>query len=153
MPNIASLLKEEIIRIARKEIRNEIASLRKAVTTQRSDIADLKRRTLAAEKQFIALKKERARQQPPAAEPQTDASATKGLRFSAKVLASNRKRLGLSAEHIGVLVGVGGQSIYNWESGAARPRAGFLTAINELKTIGKKEANARLEAAKAQGTK
>lgn len=50
VPNTASILKEEIIRVARKEIRNEIASLRKTVTTQRSDIAELKRRAIAAEK-------------------------------------------------------------------------------------------------------
>lgn len=34
MPNIASILKEEIIRVARKEIRNELASLRKPPTDQ-----------------------------------------------------------------------------------------------------------------------
>lgn len=145
MPNIASILKEEIIRVARKEIRNEIASLRKTVTTQRSDIAELKRRAIAAEKGLGALNKARAKQAKPI-EPTTDASPASGLRFSAKGLASNRKRLGLSAEQFGLLVGVGSQSIYNWESGEARPREHFRTAIANLKTVGKREANARLEA-------
>jgi hypothetical protein len=44
MPNIASLLKAEISRVARKEIRAEITALRKAATTHRSEIAALKRR-------------------------------------------------------------------------------------------------------------
>ena len=43
MPNIAALLKSEITRVARKEIRAEIESLRKAVSAQRSAIAALKR--------------------------------------------------------------------------------------------------------------
>ena len=150
MPNIAAILKEEITRVARKEIRNEIAGLRKAVTTQRSEIADLKRRALAAEKQVSALTKASVKQQAQAVEAQTDTSPAKGLRFSAKGLASNRKRLGLSAEQFGLLVGVGGQSIYNWEAGAARPRERFLMAITELKAISKKEVAARLQATKAQ---
>ena len=151
MPNLASILKEEIIRVARKEIRIEIASLRKMVTTQRSDIAELKRRAMAAEKGLGALNRALAKQAKPV-EPITDASTASGLRFSAKGLASNRKRLGLSAEQFGLLVGVGSQSIYNWEAGEARPREHFRAAIAKLKTIGKREANARLEALKERSS-
>ena len=143
MPNIASILRDEIIRVARKEIRNEIASLRKAVAAQRSDIAELKRRALAAEKGLAALNKLLAKQVKPT-EPEPASPPARGLRFSAKGLASNRKRLGLSAEQFGLLVGAGSQSIYNWEAGDARPREGYLGAIAELKSIGKKEAKARL---------
>jgi hypothetical protein len=50
MPNIASVLKSEIARVARKEVRGEIQSLKKAVGTYRSEIADLKRRTKALER-------------------------------------------------------------------------------------------------------
>jgi len=150
MPNIASILKEEIIRVARKEIRNEIAGLRKAVTTQRSDIAELKRRAVAANKELSVLNKSLAKKQAQAVEVTPGAPSKTGLRFSAKGLASNRKRLGLSAEQFGLLVGVGGQSVYNWEAGDSRPRERFLPAIAELKTIGKKEASARLQALKEQ---
>ena len=153
MPNIAFVLKEEIVRVARKEIRNEIASLRKAVTTQRSEIAELKRRSLAAEKQLSTLTKAHAKQQAQAVAAQPDTSPVRGLRFSANGLASNRKRLGLSAEQFGLLVGVGGQSIYNWEAGTARPRERFLTAIAGLKLLGKKEVSVRLQALKAQTTR
>ena len=51
MPNIASLLKTEIARVARKEIRANVDELRKMVSSQRSQIAALKRRLDAAEKQ------------------------------------------------------------------------------------------------------
>ena len=139
MPNIATILKEEIIRVARKEIRSEIASLKKAAASHRADIADLKRRAGTAEKELRALQKALAKEAP-AAEAKADSSSAKGLRFSAKGLASQRKRLALSAEECGLLVGATGQSIYNWESGSARPRAAYLPAIAELKKIGKKEA-------------
>jgi len=69
-----------------------------------------------------------------------------GLRFSAKGLAAQRKRLGLSAAAVAALLGVSGQSIYKWEEGKTRPRASQLPAIAALRKMGKREANARLAA-------
>ncbi len=140
MPNIASIFKDEIIRVARKEIRSEVANLKKAVTAHRSEIAALKRRALDLEKVIRGLQKAKQKAQPAAAAdiPQ------KPIRFSANGLASQRTRLALSAEDCGLLVGASGQSIYNWEAGKARPRAVHLAAIAALKGLGKKTAAARL---------
>jgi len=49
MSNIASVLKDEIARVARKEIRRETSSLKKASTGYRSQIAALKRQLLELE--------------------------------------------------------------------------------------------------------
>ena len=106
---------------------------------------------MAAEKVWSALNKVRAKQAK-AVEPQPEALSAPWLRFSAKGLASNRKRLGLSAEQFGLLVGVGSQSIYNWEAGEARPRQQFLQAIADLKTIGKRNVSARLQALKQKSS-
>jgi hypothetical protein len=43
MPNIASILKTEISRVARKEVRTEIETLKKASTHHRASIAALRR--------------------------------------------------------------------------------------------------------------
>jgi DNA-binding transcriptional regulator YiaG len=67
-------------------------------------------------------------------------------RFSAKGLASQRKRLGLSANDCGLLLGVSGQSIYKWEDGTARPRAKHLPALVALRSLGRKAAAAHLAA-------
>lgn len=50
MPNLSALLKAEISRLARKEVRATTASLQKAATAHRSDIAALKRRCQELEK-------------------------------------------------------------------------------------------------------
>ncbi len=50
MPNIATVLKEEIARVARKETRADTQQLKKASAHYRSDIATLKRRIAALEK-------------------------------------------------------------------------------------------------------
>ena len=65
-------------------------------------------------------------------------------------MASNRKRLNLSAEDFGLLVGATGQSIYAWESGKSKPRPKNLAAIAALRGIGKREVTARLNQLKAQ---
>jgi DNA-binding transcriptional regulator YiaG len=139
MPNIATVLKEEIARIARKELRRETETLHKAVARYRSDIAALKRRLAAAE----SVLKKGARSARAATTPGEE-SSDEGLRFRAAGLASHRKRLGLSAEAFGKLVGVSGQSIYAWESGKTRPRKSQMAAIAAVRSIGRREAAARL---------
>jgi len=147
MPNIAAVLKTEISRIARKEMRSEIQTLKQAVSTQRAQIAALKKRAETAERLLRQLSKGAARSKP-AKDPDEAASGT--LRFSAKGLKSLRIKLGLSANDIGLLLGATGQSVYNWESGKVRPHAKHLPAIAELRGMGKKEAVKRLEALQAQ---
>jgi DNA-binding transcriptional regulator YiaG len=137
MPNIASILKSEIARVARKEIRGETQQLKKAVSAYRSQIAALKRRAQALEKQLRSLGKRGAK---PAAQTDSDDGPMGSFRFSAKGLASHRKRLGLSAHDCGILLGASGQSVYKWEDGKARPRAKHLPAIAALRSLGKKQA-------------
>jgi DNA-binding transcriptional regulator YiaG len=64
-------------------------------------------------------------------------------------MASNRKRLGLSAADFGLLVGASGQSVYAWEQGKARPRGKNLAAIAALRGVGKREVVERLAALKS----
>jgi DNA-binding transcriptional regulator YiaG len=137
MPNIASILKSEIARVARKEVRSETLQLKKAVSQYRAQIAMLKRRAHALEQQLRSLNRYNGKA--PAA-PAADEGPMGAFRFSAKGLKSHRKRLGLSAHDCGVLLGASGQSVYKWEDGKARPRARHLPAIAALRNLGKKEA-------------
>ena len=140
MTNIASLLMGEMSRLARKEVRAQTTSLKKSVAMYRAEIAALKRRAQALELELRRLGKAQAQAVPV----EVRAQPSRKLRFTAKGLASQRRRLGLSALDIGLLVGASGQSIYNWEEGKAHPRAKHLPAIAALRTMGKKEASARL---------
>lgn len=141
MPNIASVFKSEIARVARKQARFEAASLKRAVISHRAEIAALKRRLNEFERQMRDLSRLRAASQSSA----PAADTVTALRFSAKGLASNRRRLGLSVEACGRLVGATGQSVNKWETGRARPRAKYLPALAALRTLGKRAAIAQLE--------
>ena len=142
MPNIAVLLKDEIARIARKEVRAQTEDVRKASTQYRAHIAALRKRIDELERELKRVRKGAGRAE--AAQPD-DGEAGTPRRFSAARLAAQRRKLGLSAAEFAALVGVSGQSIYKWEHGEARPRAKQLEAIAALRGIGKREAAARLE--------
>lgn len=142
MPNIASLLKAEIVRLARKEVRNEVGSLRKSSATHRREIAALKREVAALQRQAKGL----ARQASGGANPKEAAPVTKS-RFVAKGFRSMRTRLGLSAAELATLLNVSPQSVYNWEHQKSVPRASQVAAIASLRSLGKKEAQQRLQAA------
>ena len=153
MPNIATVFKSEITRLARKEVRENSDGLRKTVATQRTEIASLKRRLQELEGVVKKLAKGQSAISPRPAAPvssESGESSGAGLRFRAKGMAANRKRLGLSAADFGLLVGATGQSVYAWESGKAKPRPEALAAIAALRGIGKLEAEARLAAIKAR---
>jgi DNA-binding transcriptional regulator YiaG len=148
MPNIASILKEEIARVARKEVRRETTALKKASAAYRSEIAALKRRATEMDRQLRSVSKSVP---PSAAVAANEASIPEGTRFSAKGLSTQRKRLGLSAADLGLLMGASTQSIYNWESGKARPNGKYLPTIAALKNVGKKQTLAHLEAVRSAG--
>ena len=154
MTNIATVLKSEIARLARKEVRAEVEALKKASSAQRTEIVALKKRVQTLETALKKQAKIHARgvvgSLSKTAADEIKAPRT-GLRFSAKGLASNRKRLGLSAAEFGALVGTTEQSIYAWESGRAQPRAKFLAAIAGLRGIGKRELAQRLAGLKSRG--
>jgi len=140
MPNVASILNTEIARVARRQVRAETTALKKAVSSLRSEVAALKRRAREAELELRRLTNASRKSMPMELPVET---AVNG-RISAKSVASQRRRLGLSANDFGLLVGASGQSIYNWEYGNARPRAKHRLALASIKTMGKKQAAARL---------
>ena len=138
MPNIASILKAEISRVARKEVRTEIEALRRVSAQHRSSIAALRRQIDSLQKELRRVSKgpTRVRSAPDAPESAEQGTAR---RFSAGRLAAHRIKLGLSAAVYGELVGVSGQTIYHWEQGKARPRAAQLESLASVRSLSKRD--------------
>jgi DNA-binding transcriptional regulator YiaG len=141
MPNIGTVLREEIARLSRKEVRSHVDPARKVTAQHRHDIAALKRQIAQLERQ-VALLSRKVLGTRPGVSP---APAARPLRFSAKGLHAQRSRLRLSATDFGKLLGVSSQTIYNWEREAARPRSEQLGKLAALRAMGTREAKGRLE--------
>jgi len=140
MANIGALLKAEITRLSRREIRKELAILKRASVAARHHLAALKRQVAALESKASQL----ASRAQIASSSETVTLPNRPVRFVAKGLKSLRKRLGLSAAQMAKLLGVSEQSVYNWETKKATPRKGQLAAIIALRDVGKREAHQRL---------
>ena len=159
MANLASALKEEIGRLARKEIRQQTAGTVRTVTQCEREIGALKRQIGDLQHKLSALRtqgasgsavsKKAGKRKVAAAKPAAKTAPDSGrkpsrARFSANGLKTHRERLGLSADNYGKLIGVSGLSIYNWEQGKARPRESSVAALMSVRGIGKREAAKRL---------
>ncbi len=142
MTTLAVALKDEIRRLARKEIKTHVGPTAQAVAQFRREIARLKRQSRDYERKLAFLEaQERKRLGQPA--PANGADDTS--RFSARSVKAQRRRTGLSAADYAKLVGVSGLTVYNWENGKSRPRKEQLAALIALRGIGKRQALAKLE--------
>lgn len=141
MPNIAVTFRQEITRLARREIRSQTQGLRKASAQFRKDVAELKRNNAKLKSEVARLERRVGKDVAPQI---TEVDLAK-VRFAAKSVVSQRKSLGISAADYGKLIGVTAHTIYKWEHGAARPRRAQLTALASIRRLGKREALARLE--------
>lgn len=156
MTTFASQLKKEIARVARKELREDIGSLRKATAGFRHEIATLKRELRDAQAQLrstrLAFEKSLTQQRKKApggalaaasaSADAADASVRRGGRratFSAERLKAQRERLGLTQKDMATYLGTSTLSVWKWESGQVKPRARYLPAILALRTQGKRE--------------
>ncbi len=147
MPNVAAALRDEIRRLAKREIKAATRSTKQAVAQYRRDIAMLKRLVQAQQKEIRFLKTQESKRlhQPPTGE-----EPVQGGRYSARSVRAQRQRLGLSAEDFARLLGVSAVTIYFWEHGKARPRRERLNALFALRHIGRREALKKLELLKGR---
>ena len=147
MSNVAAVLKSEIARVARKEIRSEIEGLKKASAQQRAAMAQMRREITDLHRALKQMQRAAGQAAPtPKAEsaPQADGLGETPRRFSASRLESHRKKLALSAADYGKLVGVTGSTIYNWEQGKSRPTPDMVRMLAFVKLQKAADVAARL---------
>ncbi len=140
MGNLIHELRNEITRLAKKEIKGQITPLKAASAKYRHDIAELKRVTRDLEKRLAHLERQERKRakKPPLPE------LAEGKRFFPRGLKSHRAKLGLSAADYGLLAGVSGKMIYKYERGETKPRRAQVAKLVAVRDLGKREARRRL---------
>lgn len=119
MPNIATVLKEEILRLARKELRRELEGLKKASSGPRPRSRPLNGGPPPSKSSWPGWRSPAQTRRPPArARPRRrSASAPRAWPPTAIAWASPPRRRASS-------IGVSAQTVYNWEAGKSRPGRG-----------------------------
>ncbi|WP_186453775.1 helix-turn-helix domain-containing protein [Denitratisoma sp. DHT3] len=141
MPNIAALLKQEIVRQVRKELRAETLTLKKSLVQHRTEIRDLKQRLAVLERQPSRT----SASQPRATPLPTQDGASPKFRFRPAGLKKMREQFELTAAVLASILQVSTQTVYNWEAGSSRPSQEQLTKFAILKKMGKRKVQATLK--------
>ena len=100
MPNFAVALKQEICRLARREIKAQATPTRQAIVRYRHEITGLKRQLREQQRRMDMIEHYGTCNHP---DNETENGQLAGLRFSTRSVKAQRRRLGLSAEDYGKL--------------------------------------------------
>jgi DNA-binding transcriptional regulator YiaG len=142
MPNVAQVLKEEITRLARKEIRSTCDPLRSQVRALRSKVR-------SQEREIAKLSKALAKMVDQSAGTKTTLYAPEEAPTRARVtpasIRRHRLRLGLSQADLAQLLGVSTNTVVRWEAGTSGPRAHHRNALIRIRDLGVREATKMLE--------
>lgn len=148
MTTFAVSLKKEIARMARKELKSDIESLRKTAAGHRSEIAALKRELKALRDETKRQARQLKRVPGAVASSSDEVAPRRGrqARYSAEGFAAMRKKLGITQAQMGQVLGVSTLSVYKWESGQVTPRQTQQEKILALRKVGKRAVAKLLDA-------
>lgn len=144
MPNVMKVLRDEITRLARKEVKSSVTKVHKPTVQLKHDVAALKRTVAALVKATnimqAVLEKIVTSQPAPAAEEAAKA------RITSKGVRSLRRKLRLTQAQFGKLIGVTSAAVVNMEkkNGPLAVRKVTRAAILAIRGMGAREAKARL---------
>ena len=138
MPDVKSVLSEEIRRLARKEVKAAVAPLQENITALKKIVAEQRR-------QLTALQKVITPPQPPAENGTAEQPAeAKKIRLNAAGIARLRRKLKLTQGELSALLDVSLSTISHWELGRCTPRAEQKRKLAELRHVGKRRLAAML---------
>ncbi len=142
MGKIEGIIKSEIMRLAKREIRkiagplgSDVRSLKSAVSQLRKAVLTLQRITTSQQKVLEQGKK------PLEAAPEE----VKVSRFSPRLIRSLRGHLGITQKELAILTGVTVGAIHQWESGQFKPSLKKKAVMVALRKLGRREVRKLLE--------
>jgi DNA-binding transcriptional regulator YiaG len=141
MPDIKTVLSEEIRRLAKKEIKLAIVPLQKLAAEQRRTISELKKRIAVLEKQAAPAEKAAIADNTAAT-----GAEEKKLRLNAAGIIRVRTKLKLTQSDFAKLLNVSTHTVSMWELDKSAPRKDARAAICALRKLGKRELKARMAA-------
>jgi DNA-binding transcriptional regulator YiaG len=136
MAKLEMILKAEIVRLSKREMRKVTVPLGREVRSLKSMVSHLR-------KTVSLLEKFAARQQSQMASDRSRLQAApeemKKARFSPRLIRLLRKRLRITQRELAALAGVTVGAIYQWEQGLFEPRDDKKGALVALRKLGRRE--------------
>ena len=146
MGKLEAIIKSEIVRLAKMEMRKISVPLKR-------DVFQLKRALSQLRRAVLTLDRVMARQQKALGERKVPLEASpeevKLSRFSPRLIRSLRKQLGISQKELAVLTGVTVGAVHLWESGKFRPKQEKKKVLVALRKLGRREVRKLLDERRA----
>ena len=132
MGKLGSIIKSEVIRLAKREVRQVSAPLGRDVQSLKNTISQLRKSVLAIERVAVQKQKEFSRR-----EIRLEASPEelKKSRFSPRLIRSLRKKLRITQKELAVLAGVTVGAVHQWEVGKFQPKTVKKARLAALRRI------------------
>ena len=147
MAKIESIIKSEIVRLAKHEVRTVFLPLRRDVWGLKLKLSNLIKNFTVLDRLAKEISKTKS------TEPKLDASPeeVKASRLTPERIAGLRKKLGISQREMGVLTGASLGAVASWEKGKFKPQGEKKAALVALRKVRKRDVRKML--AEKAGTK
>jgi len=132
MGKLEGMIKSEIVRLAKREMRKISVPLGRDVRSLKSTVSQLRKAVFVLERFSAQRQKELGKERIPL---EATPEEVKISRFSPRLIRSLRKHLGITQKELALLAGVTVGAVHQWESGMFKPgdkKRGVLVAIRKL---------------------
>ena len=142
MGKLEATIKSEIIRLAKREMRNTLVPLGRDVRLLKSAVSQL-RKTLLALERFVAHQQNelKKRKTPLEATPEE----VRKSRFSPALIRSLRRHLRITQKELAILTGVTVGAAHLWEKGRFEPGDEKKAVMVALRKLGRRDVRKLLE--------
>ena len=142
MGKVEAIIKSEIVRLAKREMRKNTIPLKKDVRLLKVVVSKLRQTVLALERSVARQATETGKERIKLGAPPEEIKAS---RFSPRLIRALRERLGLTQKEMATLAGVTVGAIYQWEQGIFEPRGQKKGVLVALRKLGRRDARKLLE--------
>ena len=143
MPDFARAVKEEIVRLAKKEVKQAVGPLNARVRELSRAVSSQEKKIAGLEK-TVSRQEEELRQADPVPET-APPEEVKKARISPRLVKTQRKRLKLNQTQFARLLNVSVAAVRSWEQGRAMPKKDTLATFVAVRKLKPREAWDRLE--------
>jgi len=142
MGKVEGIIKSEIVRLARREIRKISVPLGRDVWSLKSAVSQIRKAVLTLQRITASQQKELDKGKTPL---EATPEEVKESRFSPRLIGSLRRHLGITQKELAILTGVTVGAAHLWEIGKFKPSMKKKAVMVALRKLSRREVRKLLE--------
>jgi len=136
MAKFETIIKSEIVRLAKREVRKTSVPLGRDVRSLKTVVSQLRKAVLTLQRVTASQQKELEKVKTPL---EASPEEVKESRFSPRLIRSLRRHLGITQKELAILAGVTVGAAHQWESGQFKPSMKKKAVMVALRKLSRRE--------------